>query len=92
MLAQVTYIQMFIMADSQDEFMPICDVSALKTTQNIYRAGVGLGRRSISNIFDTSGRRSAGIGSTHDARRPADATIFGTQITDARPMTHDVPR
>ena len=24
MLAQVTYIQKFIMADSEDEFMPIC--------------------------------------------------------------------
>jgi len=24
MLAQVTYIQRFIMADSEDEFMPIC--------------------------------------------------------------------
>ena len=41
MLAQVTYIQMFIMADSEDEFMPIYDVYALKTTQNICRPGVG---------------------------------------------------
>ena len=46
MLAQVTYIQRFIMADSEDEFML-------------------------------------------DARRPADATIFGTHINDARQMPHD---
>ena len=46
---------------------------------------LGIGRPAISNIFDTAGRRRAGIGSTHDA----DATIFETHITDARPMPHD---
>ena len=69
MLAQVAYIQTFIMAHSEDEFMPICiAASALlwQTTQNICRLDVG--RPAISNIFDTAGRRRAGIGSTHDAR------------------------
>ena len=44
------------------------------------RAGVG--RPAISNIFDAGHRL--------DARRPADATIFGTHISDARPMPYDV--
>ena len=29
---------------------------------------VGVGRPAISNIFDTAGRRRAGIGCTHNAR------------------------
>ena len=32
------------------------------------------------------------VGHRLDARRPADATIFGTHITDGRPMPQDVPR
>jgi len=75
MLAQVTYIQKFIMADSEDEFIPIfVAASALlwQTTQNICRP--------------------TSCGHRLDAQRPADATIFGTHITDARPMSHDVPR
>ena len=74
MLAQVTYIQKLIMADSEDEFMPICVAASaafLATSQRICRpAGrrAGFGRPAISNIFDTAGRSRAGIGSTHDAR------------------------
>ena len=56
MLAQVTYIPKFIMAESEDEFMPI----VITGTQKICRA--------VSNIFDVAGRRRAGIGSTHDAQ------------------------
>ena len=44
MLAQVTYIQKFIMADSDDEFMPIV-VAAIAAfvamSQRICRPGVG---------------------------------------------------
>ena len=39
----------------------------------------------------TSAGQASG-GRRLDARRAADATIFGTHITDARPMSHDVPR
>ena len=69
MLAQVTYIQKFIMADSDDEFIQICVAASaafVAISQRICRPGVGWA--SISNIFDTAGRRRAGIGSTHDAR------------------------
>ena len=71
MLAQVTYIQRFIMADSEDEFMPIfvaaCAVFVANNPKHL-PAGrrVGVGRPAVSNIFDTAGRRRAGIGSTHD--------------------------
>ena len=73
MLAHVTYIPKFIMADSEDEFMLFfVAASAAFVANNLKhlpggrRAGVG--RPAISNIFDTAGRRRAGIGSTHDAR------------------------
>ena len=77
MLAQVTYIQTFIMADSEDEFMPIY-VAASAAFVAIWICWVGVGRRAISNIFDTAGRRRAGIGRCHDFwnshnRCPADA-------------------
>ena len=81
MLAQVTYISKFIMADSEDEFMPICVAASaafIVNNRNICRPGVGrasAGRPAISDILDTAGQRRAGIGSTHDAR----------------PMPHDVP-
>ena len=44
MLAQVTYIQKFIMADSVDEFMPIFVVASatfVVVSQRICRPGVG---------------------------------------------------
>ena len=44
MLAQVTYIQTFIMADSEDEFMPICFATSaafVAMSQKICRPGVG---------------------------------------------------
>ena len=44
MLAQVTYIQKFIMADSEDEFMPIfvaASASFVAMSQRICRPGVG---------------------------------------------------
>ena len=69
MLAQVTYIPKFIMADSENEFMPIfiaASAAFVANNQKIRRPGVC--RPAISNIFDTAGRRRAGIGSTHDAR------------------------
>ena len=46
MLAQVTYIQKFNMADSEDEFMPIVVVSALKNNPKHMSAGrrAGVGR------------------------------------------------
>ena len=73
MLAQVAYIQQFIMADSEDEFMPIfvaASAAFVAMSSEDLPAGrrVGVGRPAISNIFDTAGRRRAGIGSTHDAR------------------------
>ena len=74
MLAQVSYIQMFIMADSEDEFMPIFVAASTAFVANNKKhlpAGrrAGVGRPAVSNIFDTAGRRRAGIGSTHDARQ-----------------------
>ena len=73
MLAQVTYIQKLIMADSGDEFMPICiaaNAAFVANKPKYLTAGrrAGVGRPAVSNIFDTAGRRRAGIGSTHDAR------------------------
>ena len=44
MLAQVTYIQKFIMADSEDEFMPIvvaASAAFVSMFQRICRPGVG---------------------------------------------------
>ena len=75
MLAQVTYIQRFTIADSQDEFMPIflLQVPLLwQTTQKHLPAGrrAGVGRPAVSNIFDTAGRRRARIGLTHDRPMP----------------------
>ena len=83
MLAHVTYSQEFIMADSEDEFVLICVAASAAFVANNPKhlpAGrrAGVGWPAISNIFDTAGRRRA--------RRTADATIFGTHITDARPM------
>ena len=54
MLAHVTYLQTFIMADSEDEFMPICVAASaafVAKKQKHLPAG-----------------RLAGVGSTHDAR------------------------
>ena len=61
MLAQVTYIQQFIMADSEDEFMPIFVAASAAIVANKPKhlpAGhrVGVGRLAVSNIFDTAGR------------------------------------
>ena len=89
-LAQVTYIQKFIMADSEDEFMPTffaANAAFVAMSQNICRPGVG--RPAISNIFDTAGRRRVGIGSTHDARstpRFLELTRCPTTYHDDRPM------
>ena len=73
MRAQVTYIPNFILADSEDEFMLIFVAASAAFVANNpkhlpaeRRANVG--RPAISNIFDTAGRRRAGIDSTHDAR------------------------
>ena len=76
MLAQVTYIQK----------MCCCKCRFCGNVSQDLPAGrrAGVGRPAISNILDTAGRSRAGIGST-----PADAMIFGTHITDARPMPHD---
>ena len=57
MLAQVTYIPKFIMADSEDEFMPICVAASAAFVANNPKhlpAGrrAGVGRPAISNIFD----------------------------------------
>ena len=73
MLAQVTYIPKFIMADSEEEFMPLfVTASAAFVENNPTHLPAGrwadVGRPTISNIFDTAGRRRAGIGATHDAR------------------------
>ena len=73
MLAQVTYIKTFTMADSEDEFMPIFFAASVAFVANNAKhlpgeRRAGVGRPAISNIFDTAGRRCAGIGSTHDAR------------------------
>ena len=72
-LAQVTYIQKFIMADSEDEFIPIFVAASAAFMANnpqhlLTGRRTGVGRPAISNIFDNAGRRRAGIGSTHDAR------------------------
>ena len=72
MLAQVTYIQTFIMADSEDEFMLILVTASAAFVANnpkhlLVGRRAGVGRPAISNIFDTAGRHRAGIGSTHDA-------------------------
>ena len=54
MLAQVTYIQQFIMADSEDEFMPIfvaASVAFVAMSQRICRPGVGCA--SAGRLFQT---------------------------------------
>ena len=61
MLAQVTYIQKFIMADSEDKFMPIC-VAAIAAFFGNVSEDLPAGRR--VGVC----RRRAGFGSTHDAR------------------------
>ena len=73
MLAQVIYNQKFIMADSEDEFMPIlvaANVAFVANNPKHIPAGrrAGVGRPAISNIFNTAGQCRAGIDSTHDAR------------------------
>ena len=89
MLAQVTYIQTFIMADSEDEFMPIfvaASAAFVAMSQRICRPGVG--RASAGRQYQTylippadvvraSARRTAS-GRCHDFwnshnRCPADA-------------------
>ena len=92
MLAQVTYIQRFIMADSEDEFMPSC-VAASAALWQCLRGSAGRAsgrRRPAGNIKHIWYRRPTACGHRLDARRPAGATIFGTHITDARPMPYDV--
>ena len=54
MLDQVTYIQKFIMADSEDEFMPICVTASaafVAMSQRICRPGVG--RASAGRQYQT---------------------------------------
>ena len=73
MLAQVTYIQNFIMADSEDEFMPTFVAASAAFVANNpkhlpARRRPGVVRPAVSNIFDTAGRRRAGIDSRHEAR------------------------
>ena len=92
MLAQVTYIHKFIMADSEDEFMPIfvaASAAFVAMCQRVCRPGVG--RASAGRQYQTYLIPPADVVRA-SARRttPADATIFGTFITDARPMSHDV--
>ena len=92
MLAQVTYIQKFIMADPEDEFMPICVAASaafVAMSQRICRPGVG--RASAGRQYQTYLIPPAVVMRHRlDARRSADATIFGTHINDARPMLYDV--
>ena len=92
MLAQVTYIQKFIMADSEDEFMPIfvaASVAFVAMSQRICRPDVGCA--SAGRQYQTYLVQPADVVRHRlDARRPADATIFGTHITDARPMPYNV--
>ena len=65
---RVTHLQMLItiLHCGFEEEMSLQVPLLWQTTQNICRPGVGL--PAISNVFDTAGRRRAGIGSTHDAR------------------------
>ena len=54
MLAQMTYIQKFIMADSEDEFMPIfvaASAAFVAMSQRICRLGVG--RASAGRQYQT---------------------------------------
>ena len=54
MLAQMTYIQKFTMADSEDEFMPICFAASaafVAVSQRICRPGVG--RASAGRQYQT---------------------------------------
>ena len=72
MLAQVANIKTFIMADSEDEFMPIFIAASAAFVANNPKhlpAGrrAGVGRPALSNMLDTAGRRRASIGSTYDA-------------------------
>ena len=67
MLAQVTYITKFIMADSEDEFVLICVAARAACVANNPKH-LPAGRRASADIFDTAGRRRAGITPTHDAR------------------------
>ena len=91
MLAQVTDIPKFIMADSEDEFMPIFIAASAAFVANNPKH-LPAGRRPAGNIKYICYRRPTSCGHRLDARRSAVATIFGTRITDARPMPHDVPR
>ena len=88
MLAQAIYIPKFIMARSEDEFMAIFIAASAAFVANNPKhlpAGRASASRQYQIYFISCGHRL-------DARRPADATIFGTRITDARQMPHDVPR
>ena len=91
MLAQVTYILNFILTDSEDEFMPIF-IAANAAFVAKKPKHLPAGSRPAGNIKHICYRRPTSCGHRLDARRPAVATIFGTHITDARPMPHDVPR
>ena len=82
MPAHLTYIQQFIMADSENEFMPIFVAASAAFVANKQKhlptgRRAGVGRPAVSNIFDTAGRHRL------DVRHPADAMIFGTHIADA---------
>ena len=95
MLAQVTYIPKFIMADSEEEFMPLFVTASAAFVENNpthlpagRRADVGAGRQYQTYLIPPA---DVVHGHRRDARRPADATIFGTHMNNARPMPHDVP-
>ena len=73
MLAQVTYIQKFIMVDSEDEFMPICIAASAAFVANNPKH-LPAGRRPAGNIKHIWYRLPTSCGHRLDARRPADAT------------------
>ena len=58
----------FIMADSEDEFMPICVAASAACVAKHPKHLPARRWTCVSNISDTAGRRRAGIGSTNDAR------------------------
>ena len=68
MLAQVRYIRTQRMNSCR--FLLLQVPLFLANNPKHLPAGrlAGVGRPAISNMFDTAGRRRAGIGSTHDAR------------------------
>ena len=106
MLARVTYIKKFIMAESGDEFMPIFVAASAavvamsqrkprrkKHSKRFWSRPMLLRRHPLCLFCDIKYQTylipTADVVRASARCTTADATIFGTHITDVRPMPHD---